>query len=79
MNYSDGNEARLGDRVSISGVHSGVVVACIDRNEYSADYSSEQWSYLIQGILIFTSFAGLVHYPDNSSEHMALISRAAEV
>ena len=76
MKYTDGNEARLGDIVAIDGKYRGVVVACIDRGEYSPEYPREQWSYLAVGIIVNTDFGGLVHYANGSQEVMALISRA---
>jgi hypothetical protein len=78
VKYSDDNEARLGDRVAISVTYRGIVVACLDRDEYTADYPREQWSYLGKGVLVNTDFGGLVHYEDASQEHFTLISRAHE-
>ena len=76
MHYTDGNEAMLGDEVTISGKHRGVVVASIDRAEYSAAYPAAQWSYLKKGVLIEMDFGGLVHYEGSEHEHFALIGRA---
>ena len=77
MNYSDGNEARLGDVIAISGSYRGVVVACIDSNEYSSEHPREQWCYLKNGIMASTDFGGLIHYADSSQEHITLVSRAS--
>lgn len=76
MLYTDGSEAMLGDKVAISGKYRGVVVASIDRAEYSADYPEAQWAYLEKGVLMETDFGGLVHYEDCEHEHFALLSRA---
>jgi hypothetical protein len=76
MLYTDGNEAMLGDEVTISGNYRGVVVASIDRTEYSAAYPEAQWAYLKKGVLMETDFGGLVHYEDSEHEYFALISRA---
>ena len=76
MKYSDGNEAMLGDVVAIDGPYRGIVVACIDRNEYSPEHSREHWSYLGKGIMVNTDFGGLVHYSDGTQEQIALVSRA---
>ena len=76
MKYSDENEAKLGDVVAISDAHRGVVVACIDRGEYSAEHPATQWSYLGKGIMVSTDFGGLIHYADASQEHITLVSRA---
>jgi hypothetical protein len=77
VNYADGNEACLGDQIAIDDRYRGVVVACMDRDEFSAEYSREQWGYLGRGIMVNTDFGGLIHYPDGADEHMVLISRAA--
>ena len=76
MHYSDGNEAMMGDRIAIDGKHQGVVVACIDRVEYSAEYPKEHWSHLDKGMLVDTDFGGLVHYENSNDEHFLLIERA---
>jgi hypothetical protein len=78
MHYSDGHEAMLGDRVSIDWVHSGVVVACLDRSEYADAYPQVEWAYLGRGVLVQTSFCGLTHYPDVGGEHFSLVGRAGE-
>jgi hypothetical protein len=75
VRYADGNEARIGDVISIDDKHRGTVVACVDRSEYSNDYPSAQWSYLGKGILVDTDFGGVVHYSDARSERMVLMAR----
>ena len=75
MRYSDGNEAMLGDTVAIDDRYRGLVVACIDRSEYTAEHPAEQWSYLEQGAMIETDFAGLVHYTEPLYEFVVLVSR----
>lgn len=76
MHYADGQEIHLGDRVAIGWTtsFSGVVVACIGRNEYTPAYPQEAWGYLGQGILVDTDFAGLVHYSENVEE-LRLVAR----
>ncbi len=74
MNYTDGNEARAGDLVSIDGQYSGRVVANMDGNEYLP--GQEQWSYLKVGIMVDTNFGGLVHYTSEATESMSLVQRA---
>jgi hypothetical protein len=76
MTYADGEEAMLGDTISIDEEHRGVVVACIDRGEYSAEHPGDQWAYLKEGVVVKTSFAGLVHYTQSFAEGLALIARA---
>jgi len=75
MHYSDGEEARLGDTVSIAGMHWGRVVACLDRLEYSSAYPADEWAYLATGILVDTGFGGLVHYSQAGDEQILLIVR----
>ncbi len=75
MHYLDGQEARLGDVISIAELHQGRVVACLDRDEYSPAYPASQWCYLSTGILVETRFAGLVHYPDGEGERIQLVTR----
>jgi len=74
MKYTDGNEAKIGDRVLISGIYTGVVVADMDSDEYSDQHPKEQWSYLGAGVMIDTDFGGLVHY-----EQASLVSEAIEL
>lgn len=75
MRYADGNEARIGDVIAIDDQYRGVVVACIDRGEYTDAHPAAQWSSLGKGILVDTDFGGLVHYPDEKNEHMVLVRR----
>jgi hypothetical protein len=74
MNYENGEKVYLWDRVKIDGKYSGVVVFSIDDDQYSALFPKEQWSYLKRGVMIDTTFGGLVHYPDKD-EDLELISR----
>jgi hypothetical protein len=75
VNYADGNEARVGDIVSIEDQYWGTVVACIDRGEYTDTYPAAQWSSLGKGILVDTDFGGLVHYSDEDADRMNLVKR----
>jgi hypothetical protein len=80
--YGDGNEARVGDVVSIDGKYRGVVVGVIDRGEYREPHKAEDWAYLGGGIVVDTDFGGLIHYPDQASvelESMSLTSRARDL
>jgi hypothetical protein len=63
MNYQNGEQIRLGDRVSLWEGVEGKVVCSIDTEEYSTEYPREEWSYLKRGILVESSQAGLIHYP----------------
>jgi len=76
VNYLDGEEIKVGDKVKLWEDCYGVVVASIDGNEYDLEYPREEWQYLKSGVLIRTDKAGLIHYlePENSLE---LIERGA--
>jgi hypothetical protein len=73
MKYSDGNEAMIGDEISIDTKYRGLVVACMDSNTFLSGH--ESWSYLKHGIMVDTNFGGLVHYSDNASEDIRLVRR----
>jgi hypothetical protein len=68
MKYSDGTEARLGDRVRITNGDSGVIVASMDTSEFSSEYPAENYADLKTGILILTDKGALVRLeePDHS-------------
>ncbi len=76
MNYADGQEVMVGDTISIDTNYRGVVVACMDRGEYSPEYPAEQWSGLKEGVMVETDFAGLVHYTQSFVMDLALVARA---
>ena len=78
MIYSDGNEAMIGDEVSIAEKYRGVVVCCIDRGEGTPRYPAKDWAYFGSEVMIDTDFAGLVHYTAETieSEYITLIRRA---
>lgn len=74
MRYTDGNEARIGDVVAIDTIYRGVVVACMDRNEYLP--GGEHWAYLKNGIMVDTDFGGLIHYTLERVDKIALLQCA---
>ena len=78
MNYPDGQKLMVGDRLKLWDDCFGTVVASIDDDEYTPEYSRESWSYLMTGVLINSSQikSGLIHYeaPEDSFE---LIERKA--
>ena len=78
MLYSDGHEAKLGDRLKIGALGQGVVVACFDRAEYSKSYPKEEWEYLAEGVLVETSFAGLIHYQEFGADDLSLVAIVGE-
>jgi len=76
MRYSRGQEVRIGDRVRLSDGDLGVVVFCIDSDEYSDEYPREDWSYLKSGAMIKTNACGLVHFAEDDPD-LELVSSAA--
>jgi len=74
MKYSDGREAKIGDRVKLWDGCYGVVVCSFDTNEYTDDYPGSEWGYLKSGVLIKTDKAGLIHYIE-ADEDLELITR----
>ena len=78
MRYPDGQVVRVGDAVIIDVQYQGTVVGCIEEGSYLTPESKEQWGFLQGGVLIDTSFGGIVHYPDENalaSEPVVLASR----
>lgn len=74
MNYSDGQEVRLGDKVRLGEDSGGVVVCSIDRVEYDEGYPETAWSYLKKGVMIHFPKHGLIHY-EKPEEDLELITR----
>ena len=62
----------VGDTLKLWDGCYGTVVASIDDDEYTPEYSREHWSYLNTGVLINSSQIklGLIHYeaPEDSFE-----------
>jgi hypothetical protein len=74
MNYSSGDNVRLGDKVRIDGTMVGVVVANVEAGIFSNNFPAEEWSYLSEGILVETVEVGLIHFPYETNE-IELLSR----
>jgi hypothetical protein len=77
MRYRDGNLAKIGDVLRIDDHHSGVVVGCMDDGAFLPGF--EQWGYLQHGVMVDTSFGGLVHYTEETCGELALDRRANAV
>ena len=78
MRYSDGQGVCVGDVVAIGQTHQGTVVACIEEGQYLSPHTREQWGHLERGVMIDTTFGGLVHYPNQEAletERWALVRR----
>jgi hypothetical protein len=76
MNYWDGQEARIGDKVRLGDEVNGVVVCSIDRSEYEGEHSEAQWGYLGKGVMIQFEKYGLIHYAE-ADEDLVLLGRAS--
>jgi len=76
MKYADGKEVKLGDKVKLWDGCYGVVVCSMDTDEYSEEFSKENWAYLKSGILISSDNAGLIHYME-PNEDLELIERGS--
>lgn len=74
MNYSTGQQAKIGDKVQLWDDCFGVVVCSIDDAEYCDEYPRDEWEYLQKGIIIKTEKRGLIHYPSEDGD-LRLISR----
>lgn len=78
MRYADGSEIKVGDTVAIHANDRGTVVACFDTREFSARCPEADWSYLTSGVMVDTSFAGLVHYQYDASDTLRLLARKTD-
>jgi hypothetical protein len=74
MKYADGEEVRLGDKVTL-GSDSGVVVCSIDTAEYTDENPEAQWGYLKEGVMIEFPKFGLIHYTEAEPD-LQLLARA---
>ena len=75
MKYPDGQEAKLGDKVTLGNGEPGTVVCSIDSEQYSSSFPKREWSYLKQGILVDFPSYGLIHYKQPESD-LRLVERA---
>lgn len=73
LTYSDGKEIRVGDSVVLhQGTYTGTVQHVIDSPD-----DIKAWQVPEVGLMIDTSFGGLVYYPGSSltAEEIALVTR----
>ncbi|QMU60558.1 MAG: hypothetical protein GKR92_02140 [Gammaproteobacteria bacterium] len=75
MNYTDGKEVIVGDKVRLGDDDGGIVVCSIDRDEYKINHPKDKWKYLEKGVLIEFPKFGLIHY-EESEEDLSLIKRS---
>jgi hypothetical protein len=76
MRYHDGQPIHVGDVVTIDVRHEGTVVACIEDGIFLHPDTSHQWTHLRDGVLIDTTFGGVVHYPDEAALEHGLVKLA---
>lgn len=76
MQYADGQQIKLGDRVALGSDRSGVVVCLIDSGEYTERCPEKDWSYLGRGAIVDFREFGLVHY-EEVEEAVRLVERAS--
>lgn len=74
MNYADGQEVKLGDRVKMWEDDCGIVVCSLDTDEYSAAYPKENMEFLESGVMIDFPMYGLIHFAQ-SDEDIYLVAR----
>lgn len=75
MKYPDGREIMKGDKVRLGEETEGVVVCSIDLDDFSDEHPKEAWGYLSKGVMIEFEKYGLIHYADEPSYDLVLISR----
>jgi hypothetical protein len=68
MKYTNELDILLGDHVRLDSDMVGVVVAVISEGIYSDEYTSEDWSYLKEGVLVLSDRIGVIHYLDASND-----------
>ncbi|MEJ6401879.1 hypothetical protein [Yoonia sp. 2307UL14-13] len=60
MNYVDGTEIDVGDRVVLDGGDVGTVVMCLDSEKSVPNFNLSEWSYLQSGVMVQTDAGALV-------------------
>ena len=60
MNYANGEQICVGDRVKIDGEDIGTVVVDIDRKEGLDGFDAADWAYLGHGVMVLTDGKALV-------------------
>lgn len=75
LNYPDGQQIRLGDRVQLWPGAEGTVVCSLDTEEYSDRFPKREWDYLRSGVLISSPQVGLIHFLEAEAS-LRLVERA---
>lgn len=76
MNYTSGEQVKLGDKVELEKDNAGMVVCVFDDREYGEGYPETEWSYITKGVLINFPLYGLIHYESSLEPDIRLIGRA---
>lgn len=76
MKCKDGQELRIGDLVRLGDDPDGVVVVCIDNDQYAPGYPKADWEYLAVGAMINFPKYGLIHYEETDFD-LQLIARSS--
>ncbi|MCO6527050.1 hypothetical protein [Snodgrassella sp.] len=73
MNYLNGNEIRAGDKLSLEGGMTGIVLCSFDSKDYLPEFNYESWIDICKtGIMVDTDVAGLIHYSEPKLEFKLL-------
>ena len=76
MKYADGEEIEPGDVVQIDVIYRGKVMVSMDTKRALPGWEAD-WDYLERGIMVYTDFAGLVHYTPEAADELVLLDRPA--
>ncbi|MGE9549501.1 hypothetical protein [Snodgrassella sp. CS2] len=73
MNYPNGDEIRAGDKLSLEGGMTGLVLCSFDSKDYLPEFDYESWIDTCKtGIMVDTDVAGLIHYSEPNSNFKLL-------
>lgn len=68
----NGRLIRVGDRIDIGFEQKGVVVFCLDTDEFRSDYVKANWEHLKSGIMVERD-DGVLFFFDAPDEHTEVI------
>lgn len=73
MNYADGQQVKVGDRLRFDD-DEGVVVCSIDTDEYSEAFPKKDWGYLGRGVMACFPKSGLIYFEETDLD-LHLVAR----
>lgn len=76
MTYSDGQDIRVGDTVTLGRDRHGTVVCSITDGVYSPDHTADHWAWLGHGFVVEFPAFGLIHY-ERAEPDLRLVARAS--